>query len=335
MPLTLPNLDDLTWEKLVEEGRSLIPAYAPDWTNHNVGDPGITLVELFAYLSEILIYRLNRVSDANLRTFLKLIHGPEWDQQARDLKHQDLELERRKILSDQRRLYKAVTATDFELIAIGASSEQERVVQARCLSGMNLAQTGIPFEKAAAPGHVSVVVLSEDRLEPTEKLRNTVSEALNRARLLASWVHVVGPQYVSIAVRLKITVNDGVDPEVVRSVAMERVSRYFDPHHGGSQATGWPLGRSVFISDIYALLARLPGVSSVSKVINSLTGESFDEVNIERGLTGREIRNERSELEAITLLPNELVKLQVEKCQIVSERAPIEPWQSGNHSSES
>ena len=328
MPLTLPNLDDLTWEKLVEEGRSLIPAYAPEWTNHNVADPGITLVELFAYLSEIMIYRLNRVSEANLRTFLKLIYGPEWAQHAGNLGHHDLELQRRKVLSDQRRLHRAVTSADFEAIAIAASLEQrstERVIQARCLAGMNLAQEGIPFEKAAAPGHVSVVLLTENHLEPTEQMRKTVSAALDRARLLTSWVHVVGPRYVPVAVRLKITVTDGADPEVVRSLAMESLSRYFDPYHGGAQESGWPLGRSIFVSDIYAILARLPGVSFVSKVINSLTGENFDELNLEIGLAERQVRNQRSELEAIALLPNELVKLQVEKCQIVSERASIEP----------
>ncbi|HTS08374.1 MAG TPA: baseplate J/gp47 family protein [Candidatus Eisenbacteria bacterium] len=324
MPLTLPNLDDLTWEKLVEEGRSLIPAYAPEWTNHNVADPGITLVELFAYLSEILVYRLNRISDANLRTFLKLIHGPEWSRHTRNLTHQDLEMECRKVLSDQRRLYRAVTVSDFEAIAIATSLKQERVVQARCLPGMNLAQTGVPFEKAAAPGHVSVVLLAEDRFEPTEKLREIVSEALDRARLLTSWIHVVGPQYVQVAVRLQITVTDGADPEVVRGIAMERLSRYFDPHHGGSQEAGWPLGRSIFISDIYATVARLPGVSFVGKVVNNLTGESFDEVTVESEMAKRQIRNQRSELEAMALLPNELVKLQVDKCQIVSEHA-LEP----------
>jgi hypothetical protein len=52
LPLNLPNLDDLSWDDLMKEGRSLIPAWAPEWTNHNPSDPGITLVELFAYFSE-------------------------------------------------------------------------------------------------------------------------------------------------------------------------------------------------------------------------------------------------------------------------------------------
>jgi len=84
------------------------------------------------------------------------------------------------------------------------------------------------------------------------------------------------------------------------------------------------LGRSIFISDIYATVARLPGVSFVGKVVNNLTGESFDEVTVESEMAKRQIRNQRSELEAMALLPNELVKLQVDKCQIVSEHA-LEP----------
>ena len=62
MPLQIPNLDDRNFTDLVEEARSMIPQYAPEWTNQNASDPGITLIELLAYVSEMLIYRLNRVT---------------------------------------------------------------------------------------------------------------------------------------------------------------------------------------------------------------------------------------------------------------------------------
>jgi hypothetical protein len=77
MPIDLPNLDDRTFADLVDEAQALIPVYEPQWTNHNASDPGITLVELFAYLTEMLMYRLNRVTDANECAFLKLIDGIE------------------------------------------------------------------------------------------------------------------------------------------------------------------------------------------------------------------------------------------------------------------
>ena len=73
MPLPLPNLDDRRWVDLVDEGRALIPRHAPEWTDHNVHDPGITFMELLAWLSEMTIYQLNRVPSRHLRKFLALI----------------------------------------------------------------------------------------------------------------------------------------------------------------------------------------------------------------------------------------------------------------------
>lgn len=73
MPLPQPNLDDKTFEALVEEAVKLIPREAPDWTDHNRHDPGITLIELFAWLAEMQHYYLNRVPDANYLKFLKLL----------------------------------------------------------------------------------------------------------------------------------------------------------------------------------------------------------------------------------------------------------------------
>src|SRR5215471_12526326 len=73
MKIPLPNLDDRRWSDLVDEGRSLIPVYAPDWTDHNIHDPGITLMELFAWIGEMDIYELDRVTDLHKRKFLELV----------------------------------------------------------------------------------------------------------------------------------------------------------------------------------------------------------------------------------------------------------------------
>jgi|HubBroStandDraft_2_1064218.scaffolds.fasta_scaffold00091_19 hypothetical protein len=73
MPLTLPNLDDRRWADLVEESRALIPVYGGEWTDHNVSDPGITIVELLAYIAEMDLFELNQITDAHKRKFLSLI----------------------------------------------------------------------------------------------------------------------------------------------------------------------------------------------------------------------------------------------------------------------
>jgi hypothetical protein len=73
MALVLPNLDDKPFEQIVEEARQLIPSNAPEWTDHNVHDPGITFTELFAWLAEISHYRLNRTSAASFERFFSLM----------------------------------------------------------------------------------------------------------------------------------------------------------------------------------------------------------------------------------------------------------------------
>ena len=71
--LVPPNLDDRTWQDLVNEVRGLIPKYAPQWTDHNPSDLGMTVVELFAWLVEGMIYRLNRVPEKHYIEFLNLL----------------------------------------------------------------------------------------------------------------------------------------------------------------------------------------------------------------------------------------------------------------------
>ena len=73
MALVLPNLDDKPFQQIVDEARQLIPSNAPEWTDHNVHDPGITFTELFAWLAEISHYRLNRTSAASYERFFSLM----------------------------------------------------------------------------------------------------------------------------------------------------------------------------------------------------------------------------------------------------------------------
>lgn len=73
MPLEAPNLDDRDFQDIVAESRALIPRYAPEWTNHNDSDPGIALLQLQAWMTDIILYRLNRVPERNYIKFLQLL----------------------------------------------------------------------------------------------------------------------------------------------------------------------------------------------------------------------------------------------------------------------
>jgi predicted phage baseplate assembly protein len=66
-------LDDLHFQELVSEARTRIVRHSPDWTEHNVSDPGVTLIELFAWLTEILSYRINRIPERLQLALLELV----------------------------------------------------------------------------------------------------------------------------------------------------------------------------------------------------------------------------------------------------------------------
>jgi len=74
MTLPAPNLDDLRFQSdLVDEARKRIINYCPEWTEYNLSDPGITLIELFAWMTELMTYRLNRVPEKNYVKFLEML----------------------------------------------------------------------------------------------------------------------------------------------------------------------------------------------------------------------------------------------------------------------
>jgi predicted phage baseplate assembly protein len=71
--LPAPNLDDRHFQQLVDEAKRYVRQRTPEWTDHNVSDPGVTLIETFAHMVDQLVYRLNRVPDRNYLAFLDLL----------------------------------------------------------------------------------------------------------------------------------------------------------------------------------------------------------------------------------------------------------------------
>src|SRR4030095_4453744 len=99
--------------------RTLIPSLYPAWTDHNPTDPGIILIELFAWLTEMTIYHLNRITDANYIAVLRLLRGPNWRPDG-ELDKEKLDEEIRKTVLTLRERYRAATCDDFEYLATQA-----------------------------------------------------------------------------------------------------------------------------------------------------------------------------------------------------------------------
>lgn len=76
MPIRPPALDDRSFDDLVEELMSRIPGHTPEWTNPRLGDPGRTIIELFAWLTDTLLYRANLIPERQRLAFLRLLGAP-------------------------------------------------------------------------------------------------------------------------------------------------------------------------------------------------------------------------------------------------------------------
>src|SRR3954452_18445039 len=73
MPVPVPRLDDRSAQDLIEDLLRRIPAHTPEWTNPRLGDPGRTLIELFAWLGDTLLYRANLIPERQRLAFLSLL----------------------------------------------------------------------------------------------------------------------------------------------------------------------------------------------------------------------------------------------------------------------
>ena len=192
MSLNLPILDDLTYADLVREGVELIPRYAPKWTNHNASDPGITLVELFAYLTEIYLYRVDRVSAASKAKFLKLLVGPDVP-----VTSENRERQLQQAIVKLRRPFRAVSDEDFERLAIEAvrqGGHGAAVARAHSCARRNLDAVTDSERQRDRPGHVSVVFVPSDPWMAdsdvqaiTRTIRRISSRAVSSHAACTSW----------------------------------------------------------------------------------------------------------------------------------------------------
>src|SRR6266545_1883831 len=76
MPITLARIDDRRYDDLVAEALGRASVHTPEWTNLTRSDPGVTLIEVFAFLTETLLYRANQIPERNRKKFLQLLRIP-------------------------------------------------------------------------------------------------------------------------------------------------------------------------------------------------------------------------------------------------------------------
>lgn len=262
MAIDLPVLDDKTYAALLEEARASLGAIHPAWTDHNPSDPGIALIELFAWLTEMLIYRTGRVSEQSERVFYGLLRGVRVEGEALERALDAVALE---TLRDLRERYRAVTPEDYEMLAVRAYPGPGHVARACCVPERDLSSAD---RNAPAPGHISLIILCAPDLEPPLNLCQSLRDFLLDRSLITTRVHVVGPAWVPVELDATICLCDDAPDggRLVREDVHAALAKHLDPLSGGPAGRGWPFGRDVDISDVSAVLDQVSGVEFVEKI---------------------------------------------------------------------
>jgi hypothetical protein len=354
MPLTVPNLDDRTYTDLVAEALAMLPRYAPEWTNYNPSDPGITLIELLAYFTEMLIYRLNRVTRETKIKFLHLLREvrPDERQRLQNAAMAEVDDALRQTVLALRRPQRAVTGEDYEALVRDETANnhaEPKVIRARSFARTNLESEDDESRASDRPGHMSLIVVPEREFGP-EALTpwlHSLQDRMEPMRLLTTRLHVVKPFYVWVSLGAVIRTHPHVSFPQIQNSAGEKLRRYFSPLPGGGPAgEGWPFGRAIYLSEVYELLEKVEGVDYVQdvRVLRlTTTGEALGEertaVGIQVGVrstvgvdsrlgcetpadTERLIRDASGRLIAVTLRPYELVRVTVHKDDLWSGDSP-------------
>jgi len=155
---------------------------------------------------------------------------------------------------------KAVTTADFERLALATPAVP--VARVHAVPGL---YPGLPCY--SAPGAVSLIVVPRCRLPapmPSRALLDAVARHLSSRRLVTSEVHVVPPHYRRVSVSATLALDCEVDANAVQAAALAAIDGFFDPLTGGPDGQGWPIGRTVYRSEVLALLADLEGVVRVT-----------------------------------------------------------------------
>ena len=178
---------------------------------------------------------------------------------------------------EMRAQYRAVTAEDFENLALGMGREVARV---KCLAP-GVAGSSLPpgmVELLAVPAVADAVLAGDlSRLQLSEALSVRLQRHLDEYRLLTTTVRVREPVYVGVQVHAEIVVSDYARPEVVVGRVAEVLNHYLSPLAAANGKTlpegvvegvweGWPFGRSLYVAELFSVIQQVPGVKHVLDV---------------------------------------------------------------------
>ncbi len=155
---------------------------------------------------------------------------------------------------------KAVTLDDIERLALATPGVP--VARVHAVAGLDPLLPCYP-----AVGMVSLIVIPSCPRPaplPSRALLNAVERYLAPRRLITSEIHAMAPHYRRVGVQATLHLACNADNSAILAAASQRIAAFFDPLSGGPESTGWPLGRTVYRSEIMALLVGVNGIERVT-----------------------------------------------------------------------
>ena len=273
MSATSIPLQQWTFDELVHEGVALVPGHAPAWTNHNASDPGITLIEVLAYVAEALVYRLSRVTPQAKLQFLRLLKGASWPgwKELEDASVAAIDAALDQAVRDLGQCECAITSSDFEQLAIEAARKEldsSSIVRALCVPGADLERGAGDDRDQDTIAHVTVVVMPRQELdaEAITSLCSKVRQALLPRCLLTTRLHVVGPVYLHLAIGARIALRPGASRRQVIAAIDANLHRRIGPWGEGPSGDARSLGSPIRINAITEAMDDTEGVDYVEEV---------------------------------------------------------------------
>lgn len=268
MALTPPDLADRDFERLARDAVSLITRHFPAWTDHNESDPGITLVQLFAFLTEAMIYHLDRIPERSLEHFAALVGVARRDgEPTSDTLRRAFEAVRTR--------ERAVRAGEFAGLVLARFPEVARAHAVARPAAGDLFPDEMIIEVTLLPD-----LPADPAPVPSSELLSQVFVLLDERRLITTRIVVVPPAYRGVVVEAEIVAAAAVSGVVsLGSRTEDAIRAFLNPLRGGVEGAGWPFGRALFRSELFRVLEGVDGVDHVAALRLGADGGTPREVD--------------------------------------------------------
>ncbi len=181
--------------------------------------------------------------------------------------------------------YTAVTLQDFEQLAM--STPGLRISRAKAVPGYKPKPKPDDKELEESKGSVTVVIIPYTPLdilkippEPSEEFKKAICIHLDKHRILGTDIHVISPTYVRVNVNVTVVPMDTFrDDSQIRDKVLKKLNDFLHPIKGGVDEKGWPIGRSIYLSDVYNLIENIEGVNYVLRLSISGDQNAFTDSN--------------------------------------------------------